>query len=195
MQSSHIKAAPLKDSVKSGVVAGQTAAWAIFGVFLAIDSAVLMMPPGALYKTIGMAMGQGSGTDVYVGFVMHMITATVIGIVYMVISDRVRPLYISSVFKGLATGPITGTVVWAILFLPLHFLVIQPMLVGLAQGAESDEFVTAGQLSELSDAQIAGRLVEFSGSILVGSLALHILFGAVLGFLGRLGTSSRELLG
>ena len=195
MQSSHIKAAPLKDSVKSGVVAGQTAAWAIFGVFLAIDSAVLAMPPGALYKTIGMALGQGSGTDIYVGFVMHMITATVIGIVYMIISDRVRPLYISSVFKGLATGPITGVVVWAMLFLPLHFLVIQPMLTGLAQGTESDEFVTAGQLSELSDAQIASRLVEFSGSILIGSLALHILFGAVLGFLGRLGTSSRELLG
>lgn len=195
MQSSHIKAAPLKDSVKSGVVAGQTAAWAIFGVFLAIDSAVLAMPPGALYKTIGMALGQGSGTDIYVGFVMHMITATVIGIVYMIVSDRVRPLYISSVFKGLATGPITGVVVWAILFLPLHFLVIQPILVGLAQGTESDEFVTAGQLSELSDAQIASRLVEFSDSILIGSLALHILFGAVLGFLGRLGTSSRELLG
>lgn len=194
MQSSHIKAAPLRDSVKSGVVVGQTAAWAIFGVFLAIDSAVLAMPPGALYKTIGMALGQGSGTDIYVGFVMHMITATVIGIVYMIVSDRVRPLYISSVFKGLATGPITGVVVWAILFLPLHLLVIQPMLVGLAQGAESDEFVTAGQLSELSDAQIASRLVEFSGSILIGSLALHILFGAVLGFLGRLGTSSRELL-
>lgn len=195
MQSSHIKAAPLRDSVKSGVVAGQTAAWAIFGVFLAIDSAVLAMPPGALYKTIGMALGQGSGTDIYVGFIMHMITATVIGIVYMIVSDRVRPLYIGSVFKGLATGPITGVVVWAILFLPLHLLVIQPMLIGLAQGTESDEFVTAGQLSELSDAQIASRLVEFSGSILIGSLALHILFGAVLGFLGRLGTSSRELLG
>lgn len=194
-QSSHIKAAPLTDSVKSGVVAGQTAAWAIFGVFLAIDSAVLMMPPGALYKTIEMALGQGSGTDIYVGFVMHMVTATVIGIAYMVISDRERPIYTISVFKGLATGPMTGVVIWAILFLPLHFLVIQPMLVGLPQGTESDEFVTAGQLSELSDPRIASRLVEFSGSILVGSLALHILFGVVLGFLGRLGTSSREMLG
>jgi hypothetical protein len=97
------------------------------------------------------------------------------------------------VFKGLATGPITGVVVWAIMFLPLHFAVIQPMLVATSQGAE--EFVTAGQLGELSDAQIASRLVEFSDSVLIASLALHVLFGAVLGFLGRLGTSSRELLG
>lgn len=189
----HVEPTPIKDSVKSGVVAGQTAAWAIFGVFLAIDSAVLMMPPGALYKTIGMALGQGTATDIYVGFIMHMIAATVIGITYMIISDRVRPLYIKSVFKGLATGPITGVVVWVILFLPLHFIAILPMLITTAQGAE--EFVTATQLSELSDAQIADRLLEFSDSVLVGSLTLHILFGAVLGFLGRLGTSSRELLG
>ena len=194
MQSRHVEPIPIKDSIKSGVVAGQAAAWAIFGVFLAIDSAVLMMPPGAFYKTIGMALGQGPATDVYVGFLMHMVTATVIGIIYMIISDRVRPLYISSVFKGLATGPITGVVAWAVLFLPLHFTVIQPMLTATAQGSESEGFTTAGQLSELSDGQIASRLVAFSDSVLIGSLALHILFGAVLGFLGRLGTSSREML-
>jgi hypothetical protein len=195
MKSTRVGVVPVKDSIKSGVVAGQTAAWAIFGVFLAIDTSVLMMPPGAFYKTIGMALGQGPATDIYVGFFMHMITATVIGIIYMIVSDRVRPLYISSIWKGLATGPITGIVVWAVLFLPLHFVVMQPMLSAMAQGSESEEFVTAGQLSELSDAQIASRLLEFSDSILIGSLALHILFGAVLGFLGRLGASSREGLG
>ena len=193
MQSTRIEPAPIKDSIKSGIVAGQAAAWAIFGMFLAIDSALLTTPPGTLYKMIGMALGQGPATDIYVGFIMHMVTATVIGIIYMIISDRVKVLYISSVFKGLATGPITGAVVWAVLFLPLHFAVMQPMLQAMAQGAE--DFETAGQLSELSNAQIASRLVAFSDTILVGSLALHILFGCVLGFLGRLGTSSRELLG
>lgn len=194
MQSTRIEPAPIKDSIKSGIVAGQTAAWAIFGVFLAIDSS-LVTPPGTFYKMIGMALGQGPATDVYVGFLMHMITATVIGIIYMIISDRVKVLYISSVFKGLATGPITGVVVWAVLFLPLHFGVMQPMLQVMAQGAAPEDFEVAGQLSELSNAELAGRLVALSDTVLAGSLALHILFGCVLGFLGRLGTSSRELLG
>ncbi|MEM2139850.1 hypothetical protein [Nitrososphaera sp.] len=193
MQSTR-KVAPIRDSVKSGIVAGQAAAWAIFGVFLAIDSA-LLTPPGTFYKVIGMALGQGPATDVYVGFVMHMVTATVIGIIYMTISDRVRALYISSVFKGLATGPMTGAVVWAVLFLPLHFGVILPMLQAMAQGATSADFTIAGQLAEISSAQLAARLVELSGTIVAGALAMHILFGCVLGFLGRLGTSSRELLG
>ena len=193
MQSTRTEVAPIRDSVKSGIVAGQAAGWAIFGVFLAIDSA-LLTPPGTFYKVIGMALGQGPATDVYVGFVMHMVTATVIGIIYMTISDRVRVLYISSVFKGLATGPMTGVVVWAILFIPLHFGVILPMLQTMAQGAAPADFEIAGQL-EISNAQLAARLVELSGTVLVGALAMHILFGCVLGFLGRLGTSSRELLG
>lgn len=193
MQSTRAELTPVRDSIKSGIVAGQTAAWAIFGVFLAIDSS-LLTPPGTFYKIIGMALGQGPATDVYVGFLMHMITATVIGIVYMIISDRVRMLYISSVFKGLATGPITGVAVWAILFIPLHFGVIQPMLQAMPQGAP-EEFEIAGQLSQISNAELAGRLASLSDTVVAGSLAMHILFGCVLGFLGRLGTSSRELLG
>lgn len=193
MQSTRTERVPIKDSVKSGIVAGQTAAWAIFGVFLAIDSA-LLTPPGTFYKVIGMALGQGPATDVYVGFAMHMITATVIGIIYMTVSDRVRVLYISSVFKGLATGPMTGAVVWAVLFMPLHFGVIQPMLQAMSQGAAPTDEI-AGQLAGISDAQLAARLVGLSGTVVAGALAMHILFGCVLGFLGRLGTSSRELLG
>lgn len=193
MQSTRAELTPVRDSIKSGIVAGQAAAWAIFGVFLAIDSS-LLTPPGTFYKVIGMALGQGPATDVYVGFLMHMITATIIGIVYMIISDRVRMLYISSVFKGLATGPVTGVVVWAMLFIPLHFGVIQPMLQAMAQGAP-EEFEIADQLSQISNAELAGRLASLSDTVVAGSLAMHILFGCVLGFLGRLGTSSRELLG
>ncbi len=193
MQLKRTKPAPIKDSIKSGIVAGQAAAWAIFAVILAIDSFILT-PPGTFYKVIGMALGQSPATDVYVGFLMHMIAATVIGIAYMIISDRVKVLYISSVFKGLATGPITGVVVWAILFLPLHLAVIQPMLQTLAEGISPEDVELAGHLSEISNEELAARLVGLSDMVIAGSLAMHILFGCVLGFLGRLGTSSRDML-
>lgn len=183
MQSVRVDANSLADSVKMGIVAGQVAAWAIFGLFLSID-ATLVTPPGTFYKMIGMAFGQGPATDVYVGFILHMVTATVIGIMYLVISNSVKKLYISSVFKGLATGTITGVVVWAALFLPLHFGVMQPMLQNIVATADPSSSIH----------QLASRLVELSGTIVSGSLALHILFGGVLGFAGRLATSSGELL-
>lgn len=173
--------AALKDSVKSGIVAGQVAAWAIFGLFLSVD-ATLMTPPGTFYKMIGMALGQGPSIDVYTGFALHMATATAIGIIYMTVSNLVKPLYIGSVFKGLATGIMTGVAVWAVLFLPLHFGVMQPMLQGMAADTSSPNHA------------LAVTLVQLSTTILAGSLALHILFGGVLGFAGRLATSSGELL-
>ena len=182
MQSAkRMDSAALKDSVKSGIVAGQVAAWAIFGLFLSVD-ATLMTPPGTFYKMIGMALGQGPSIDVYTGFALHMATATAIGIIYMTVSNLVKRLYIGSVFKGLATGTMTGVAVWAVLFLPLHFGVMQPMLQGMAADTSSPNHA------------LAVTLVQLSTTILAGSLALHILFGGVLGFAGRLATSSGELL-
>jgi hypothetical protein len=177
----------LADSVKMGIVAGQISAWAIFGLILAIDANLLtptMTQPGTFYKMIGMAFGQGPATDVYVGFLLHMATATIIGIAYMIISNSVKKLYIGSVFKGLATGVITGVVVWAVLFLPLHFGVMQPMLQNIVATADPSSSIH----------QLASRLAGLSGAIVSGSLALHILFGGVLGFAGRLATSSGEIL-
>lgn len=182
MQSIRVNPATLGDSAKAGIAAGQAAAWAIFGLILAID-ATIVAPPGTFYKMIGMAFGQGPSTDVYVGFFLHMATATIIGIAYMVISNSVKKLYIGSVFKGLGTGVMTGVVVWAVLFIPLNFAVMQPMLQEIvAQGPEAPLY------------QLAQTLVALSTTILAGSLALHIVFGGVLGFCGRLATSSGEII-
>ncbi|HEX9677228.1 hypothetical protein [Nitrososphaera sp.] len=176
-----------KDSIRMGIVAGQIAGWSIFGLILAIDANLLtptMTQPGTFYKMIGMAFGQGPATDAYVGFLLHMITATVIGIVYLLISNSVKKLYITSVFKGLATGTITGVAIWAILFLPLHFGVMQPMLENIVATSDPSSSVY----------QLASTLVQLSGTIVTGALAMHIVFGGVLGFSGRLATSSGELV-
>ncbi len=186
MQSIRVNPATLRDSIKAGIAAGQTAGWAIFGLILAIDANLLtptQTSPGTFYRMIGMAFGQGPPNDLYVGFLLHMVTATIIGIAYMIISNSAKKLYIGSVFKGLGTGIITGVVVWAVLFIPLHFAVMMPMLQGIvAQGP-------GAQLYPLAE-----KLLSLSTTILIGSLALHIVFGGVLGFAGRLATSSGEMI-
>ena len=103
----------------SGIIEGLTASWAIFGFILAIDSE-LNLPPGTFYKMIGLAFGIDSSYAVYIGFLLHMITGTIIGIVYSTLSKNIKKLYITSVYKGVGTGILTGVVVWVILFLPLN---------------------------------------------------------------------------
>ena len=49
----------------SGIIAGLTASWAIFGFILAIDSE-LNLPPGTFYKMIGIVFGANSSYALYV---------------------------------------------------------------------------------------------------------------------------------
>ena len=161
----------------SGIIAGLTAAWAIFGLFLAVDSQ-LNVPPGTFYKTVGIVFEVNSAYAMYVGFILFMVTAVIISITYNYISKRIRIFHISSIPKGIGTGILTGVIVWGVLFLPIHFFVIQPALSGMAAGLD----LNVGDL----EPSVAEQLLELSSTIIVGSLALHILFGGVMGFCSRL---------
>jgi hypothetical protein len=184
-QSSTKSELTLLGSVRSGTVSGLVAAWAIFGMILAVG-AQLGLPPGTFYQMVGVSLGiDEEWPAIYLGFVMHMITGAIIGIVYMIISDRVRKLRTdSSTLKAFATGVATGIAVWAVLFVPLHFFLMEPTLQNmlLTSPLGSPEQLTAERLLQMSD------------SILYGALAIHFVFGGVLGFMARISTSGRIVI-
>jgi hypothetical protein len=183
-QSTTIWRASMLDSIKSGSVCGLVAAWAIFGLILAAG-AQLGLPPGTFYQMVGVSLGQNTEWPaIYLGFALHMITGAIIGIVYMIISDRVRQLRTDSTFKSFGTGVSTGIVVWAVLFIPLHSFLIEPTLQNMLLTSP------AGSPTHL----IAERLIQMSDSIVYGALAIHFVFGAVLGFIARIATSSRDMI-
>ena len=89
-QSSTKSELTLLGSVRSGTVSGLVAAWAIFGMILAVG-AQLGSATWYIYQMVGVSLGiDEEWPAIYLGFVMHMITGAIIGIVYMIISDRVR---------------------------------------------------------------------------------------------------------
>jgi hypothetical protein len=167
----------------SGIIAGLTAAWAIFGLFLAVDSE-LRLPPGSLYKMVGLAFGVDSSYAVYFGFTLYMVTAVIIGIAYSTISKHFKILYINSLIKGLGTGVLAGVIVWAVLFLPTNYFAMQPILQNLLNTASptSEEYSFAKQFLQLSD------------TIFFGSLALHVVFGGVMGFCARLAVANTSVV-
>ncbi len=167
----------------SGIIAGLTAAWAIFGLFLAIDSE-LGLAPGTLYKMVGLAFGIHSPYAVYIGFTLYMITAVIIGIAYSTISKQVKVLYINSLLKGLGTGILAGVIVWAVLFLPVNFSVMQPTLQSILK--------TSSPI--LEDYMLAKQLLQLSNTIFFASLALHIVFGGVMGFCARLAVANASVI-
>ena len=156
----------------SGIIAGLTAAWAIFGLFLAVDSQ-LNVPPGTFYKTVGLVFGINSAYAMYVGFLLFMITAIIISIIYNYISKRIRIFHISSMPKGIGTGILAGVIIWGVLFLPMNYYVIQPALSNMVNSLSPN----------ISDYMLAELLLGLFDVIIVGSLALHILFGGSNGIL------------
>jgi uncharacterized membrane protein YqgA involved in biofilm formation len=167
----------------SGIIAGLTAAWAIFGLFLALDHE-LGLQPGALFQMVGIAFGADPSYAVYIGFLLYMITAVIIGIIYSGISKRVKVLYINSVLKAVGTGILAGIIVWGVLFLPINYVIMQPTLEKML--VESDP--------SSSQYAMAKKLIELSNTIFWGSLSLHIVFGGVMGFCARLAVAESSVI-
>lgn len=170
----------LLGSVRSGAVCGLVAAWAVFGLILAAG-AQIGLPPQTFYQMVGVSLGLNEEWPaVYLGFILHMITGAIIGIIYMIISDRVRWLKTDSTPRTIGTGIATGVVVWAVLFVPLHFLVIQPTLHNMLSTSSAGSVIHS----------TVERLLQMSNSILYGALGIHFVFGAVLGLIARIATPS-----
>ncbi|HEY7777941.1 MAG TPA: hypothetical protein VIA09_05325 [Nitrososphaeraceae archaeon] len=166
-----------------GIVAGLTGAWAIFGLFLALGHEI-GDEPGALFQMVGLAFGIDSSYALYIGFLLYMITAVIIGIIYSAITKKIKILYINSVLKAVGTGILAGIIVWAVLFLPLNYLIMEPTLQKLL--IESDP--------SSSQYAMAKNLIELSDTIFWGSLSLHILFGGVMGFCARLAIAEGSII-
>ena len=167
----------------SGMIAGLTAAWAIFGLFLALDQE-MGLEPGGLFKMVGIAFGIDPSYAVYIGFLLYMVTAVIIGIIYSGISKRIKVLYINSLIKGIGTGILAGIVVWTVLFLPINYVIMQPTLHKML--IESDP--------SSSQFAMAEKLIELSNTIFWGSLSLHIVFGGVMGFCARLAIAETSVI-
>jgi hypothetical protein len=166
----------LMGSARLGAALGLGAAWGIFGLVLAAG-AQLGLPPGTFYEMIGVSLGVSEEWPaIYLGFGLHMLTGAIIGMVYMAISERIKHLRTFSTARWFGTGIATGVAIWAVLFVPLHFFLVQPALENM----------------QASNAR-AERLGEMSDSILYGALAMHFVFGSMLGFFARIATSSREV--
>jgi hypothetical protein len=166
-----------------GIIAGLTAAWAIFGLFLALGHEI-GNEPGALFHMVGLAFGIGTSYALYIGFFLYMITAVIIGIIYSAITKRIKILYINSILKAIGTGILAGIIVWLVLLLPLNYLVMEPTLQKLL--IESDP--------SSSQYAMAKNLIELSDTIFWGSLSLHILFGGVMGFCARLAIAEGSII-
>lgn len=154
---------------KTGCIAGLVGGFALFSSFFWIDSEV-GVPFGTFYKMVGMVVGLNGMPAIVFGFFAHMLTAALIGAIFCICSTFHRLLHISGVPKGIIGGVVTGIQVYAIFFMPITLYVMFPTVSAHASG-----------LATSDDMNTAKTLLDTSGTILWGALALHVLYGGVMG--------------
>lgn len=163
----------------SGFVAG-----IIMTPFLMLIGVIMGIDPNTISIARGMAFGFNNDNNnaLIVGLVMHLLTSTVIGIIFAILVTKVNRLKITGYKKGLIEGIIMGIVVFAILYIPTTLVMIQPQLQILISAHNNPA------LSQMQT-QILGENMLIMG---LGFLA-HIVYGIVLGsmttFLLRRGSS------
>ena len=158
MNSSHIK---------SGALAGLFGSWAIFGIILAIDS-TLGFEIGTFYKVIAVAVGFDTNA-MYIGFMMHMITGTIIGALLGLVSIKMRITALRIITSGIAVG----IAAWLGLFMPLTLFLVNPSLESIAN------VINEPMLPRIANEQL----------FMFGALSMHLVYGFVLGLMHYLGVA------
>lgn len=157
---------------KIGTVAGLVGGFAIFLIIFAIDSS-LGIVPGTFYKMVGIPIGLEGTTATIFGMIAHMLTAALIGAVFCFCSGLHTKLDIRSSKKGVLAGGVTGIAVYAIFFLPITLLIMNPALESLMTNQQG--------LIETAVNVDAVKLIQNMDLIMIGSLEIHIVFGIIMG--------------
>ena len=162
--------------MKGGIGAGLMGGFALFSSFFAIDQ-MLDIPPGTFYKTIGVTMGVDEGLAIAMGFMAHMGVAALIGGMYFMASNIWRFFRLVTVPKAIITGVWTGLIVFTLAFLPIHMFVMTPMM-------EVELIITDVSNFDLEQQKALATLLYESDKIYINAFILHIIYGAITGFIG-----------
>ena len=138
---------------------------------------MLDIPAGTFYKTIGVTMGVDETSAIAVGFMAHMGVAALIGAMYFLASNIWRFFRLVTVPKALITGVWTGLIVFTLAFLPIHMFVMTPMM-------EVELIITDVSKFDLEQQKALATLLYESDKIYINALILHIIYGAITGFVG-----------
>jgi len=164
-------------------IAGFISVWAISGLLVLVDYSS-ETPAGTFFTVIGISLGiNDPALAQYVGFGLHLLTGTVAGNIYGQASIFWRRMAPNSYTRGIMRGLIVGIALWVILFVPLGTFGIQPKLESFTASAPNQYIY-----------EISNHFEGLYPLIIAGSLAFHLVYGALLGFLAGRMTEVRVFL-
>lgn len=153
-----------------GAIGGFVGSLAMIPLEMAI-AIVSGMPANAVVQAMGLMFGANMDNAMMVGLGMHMLTGSIIGVIFGAIVGGVGKLRITGYGKGIGLGVAAGMIAFAVLFIPISMLAMPPVLMKMMSqmnpGMSQQQIMTALQ----------GAM---PGMIGISAIA-HLIYGVVLG--------------
>lgn len=154
-----------------GATGGFIATWAIT-ILLVASEIEMGFPEGTFYTIIGIVLGTHGLTATYLGFGLHLLTGTLIGIASSPLLTFLSRSGIS-LYKCVGIGLIVGFIAWSVLFLPITIFGVQPAMREILISVS----VTAERM------MLAEQIVQMTSVILISAIVYHLVYGAILGYI------------
>jgi hypothetical protein len=151
-------------------IAGFVATLTIAGL-ITVGEAIIVYPRGLFYTVIGNVFGASGDDAAMLGFYLHLVTGTLIGVVAASPIAAIKRLYIfmGHIVKRLLYGTIMGSIVWILFFVPISYTQVANVIENLGDGFldVSGKMIRAEEISS-----------KFS-NIVVSALGFHIQYGLI----------------
>jgi hypothetical protein len=159
--------------MRSGAIGGFAGSLILVGLIFIAD-AMLGFPSGTLYFIIGNTIAHlGMPSALYFGIGMHLLTGTLIGIVFGYVTAVVGVFDITSVRKGTVMGLLAGFASFSVLFIPITRFGVEASIVGFL----GTNIYPPGT----SQSILQSRALDVISSVLAGAILFHIVYGAIMG--------------
>src|ERR687887_562229 len=157
--------------------------------FMMLTAMMAGMPANTMPVAMGLAFGANQNNAMMTGLGMHLLTSTLIGIIFGAVTGTVGKLRITGFGKGIGEGLITGMIAFAVLFIPISMMVMPPVLMKMMMQMNPN----------MTQQQAMGMLQQGMPMMMGIGVLEHLAYGAVLGAVAsalvlKLGTRNEESL-
>ncbi len=165
---------PNSTIAKYGLVGGFVAV-IIMTVFILAMDVMIRLPADAFFAMVGLAMNMPVNQASLMGALIHITTGTVFGALTGVVANSIP--YFRNWFIGEGTGRavglgvLSGTALFALLFAPLLTILMPPAMMSLLSSMKPNA----------SQSDVTALARSLLPVFLAGGLALHWLYGGILG--------------
>jgi hypothetical protein len=139
--------------------------------FMMLTAMMAGMPANTMPVAMGLAFGANQNNAMMTGLGMHLLTSTLIGIIFGAVTGTVGKLRITGFGKGIGEGLITGMIAFAVLFIPISMMVMPPVLMKMMMQMNPN----------MTQQQAMGMLQQGMPMMMGIGILEHLAYGAVLG--------------